>query len=153
LTEEAHHMFVGETGVDRIVSRTAELMKQAPGEDARALGGIDLTTIQKYINLWYSLSADLFGGEISSNASDFFAAGLKGRYKEEQYQDHLALEGSYQMTVLEGGRLVEKEAPLRNAMNEVLRDCYVEDCQRAVDKWNRTIERAGISYRFRLPSR
>ena len=32
LTEEAHHMFVGETGVERIVQRTAELMKQDPNE-------------------------------------------------------------------------------------------------------------------------
>ncbi len=153
LTEEAHHMFVGETGIDRVVTRTCELIKQAPGEDVRALGGIDLPTLQKYINLWYSLSADLFGGEISSNAADFFAAGVKGRYKEGQFQDHLALEGSYPIPVFEGGRLVEKQAPLRNAMNEVLRDCYVEDCQRAVDKWNRILERAGIADRLRLPSR
>ena len=39
--------------------------------------------IQKYLNLWYSLSLDLFGGEVSTNAANFFAAGLKGRYKEE----------------------------------------------------------------------
>ena len=50
----------------------------------RALGVIDLPTMQKYLNLWYSLSLDLFGGEISSNAASFFAAGLKGRAKEEQ---------------------------------------------------------------------
>ena len=38
-------------------------------------------------------------------------------------------------------------------MNEVLRDNYVEDCQRAVDKWNRTLERGGVApeLRFRLP--
>ena len=63
-------MFVGETGVQRIVKRTCELMKQDPNGDARAQGGIDLPTIQKYLNLWYSLSLDLFGGEISSNAAD-----------------------------------------------------------------------------------
>ena len=82
LTEEAHHMFVGETGVLRVVERTAELMKQTRGRCAR-LGGIDLPTMQKYLNLWYSLSLDLFGGEISSNAATFFADGLKGRAKEE----------------------------------------------------------------------
>src|SRR5436305_6970434 len=68
LTEEAHHMFVGETGVDRMVGRTAELMKS--GQDVRAAGGIDVQTLQKYLNLWFSLSEDLFGGEISSNAAD-----------------------------------------------------------------------------------
>ena len=84
LTEEAHHMFVGETGVERIVQRTAELMKQDPNGDARAQGGIPLDVIQKYLNLWFALSLDLFGGEISTNAASFFAAGLKGRYKEDE---------------------------------------------------------------------
>jgi benzoyl-CoA 2,3-dioxygenase component B len=151
LTEEAHHMFVGETGVDRVVGRTAELMRA--GKDVRAEGGVDLGTLQKYINLWFSLSEDLFGGEISSNAADFFATGLKGRYKEAQYEDHRALDGSYRMAVIEGEKMLEKDVALRTAMNEVLRDNYVEDCQRAVDKWNRTLERAGQSERLRLPHR
>jgi benzoyl-CoA 2,3-dioxygenase component B len=155
LTEEAHHMFVGESGVQRIVMRTAELMKQAKNEDVRPLGGIDLPTLQKYLNLWFSLSSDLFGGEISSNAADFFAAGLKGRYKEGQYEEHKALDAQYKMAVLESGKLIEKDVPLRSAMNEVLRDNYVEDCQRAVDKWNRTIEKSGLTtdFRFSLPNR
>src|SRR5206468_1034153 len=72
LTEEAHHMFVGETALQRVTQRTCELMRQDPNEDARQLGGIDLPTIQKYVNLWYSVSADLFGGEISSNAAAYF---------------------------------------------------------------------------------
>ena len=47
LTEEAHHMFVGETGVGRIVQRTCEAMKAAGIDDptdinkVRALGVID----------------------------------------------------------------------------------------------------------------
>ena len=153
LTEEAHHMFVGETGIDRMVARTAELMKSGP--DVRKQGGIDIETLQKYLNLWFSLSEDLFGGEISSNAADFFAAGLKGRYKEDKYEDHKALDGNYRMAVIEDGKLLEKDVPLRTAMNEVLRDNYVEDCQRAVDKWNRTLERGGAdpALRFRLPNR
>src|SRR5258708_5614741 len=89
LTEEAHHMFVGESGVERIVRRTIELMKADPNGDARAQGGIPLDMVQRYLNLWFALSLDLFGGEISSNAASFFAAGLKGRYKEETYQHHL----------------------------------------------------------------
>jgi benzoyl-CoA 2,3-dioxygenase component B len=153
LTEEAHHMFVGETGVDRMVARTAELMTTAPGGDVAKAGGVPLDTIQRYINLWFSLSEDLFGGEISSNAADFFAAGLKGRYKEAQHEDHRALDAFYSMEVPEGGALSKKEIALRTAMNEVLRDGYVEDCQRAVEKWNRTLERAGIAQRLRLPHR
>ena len=81
LTEEAHHMFVGETGILRVVDRTARRMAEERKEhpdDVRRLGVIDLPTMQKYLNLWYSLSLDLFGGEISSNAASFFASGIKG---------------------------------------------------------------------------
>jgi benzoyl-CoA 2,3-epoxidase subunit B len=151
LTEEAHHMFVGETGIDRVVQRTAELMKQ--GKDPRKEGALDLPLLQKYLNLWFSLSEDLFGGEISSNAADFFAAGLKGRYKEAQYDDHKVLDGHYHMDVIENGAVVGKDIPLRTAMNEVLRDNYIEDCQRAVDKWNRTLEKNGVAERLALPHR
>lgn len=147
-------MFVGETGVGRIVKRACELMKQDPNEDARAQGGIDLETIQRYINFWYSSSLDLFGGEISSNAADYFAAGLKGRaYEAKKFEDHVALEGNYDVSLLEDGRLVSKSVPLRNAMNEILRDAYVDDNQRGVDRWNKIIREAGIDFELRLPSR
>jgi benzoyl-CoA 2,3-dioxygenase component B len=151
LTEEAHHMFVGETGIRRVVRRTAEVMRE--GKDPREAGAVDLPTIQKYLNYWFTLSLDLFGGEISSNAADFFGSGLKGRANEKQYDDHIALEGTYRITVPEGGKLVEKDVPLRNAMNEVLRDAYVEDNQRGVDGWNRVLEKEGCDFRLRLPSR
>jgi benzoyl-CoA 2,3-dioxygenase component B len=153
LTEEAHHMFVGETGVGRVVQRSAELTRQSKNGDARELGGIDLPTLQKYLNLWYSLSLDLFGGELSTNAANFFGAGLKGRAKEEKFEDHSVSEGVRTMDVVENGRLSSKEVPLRNAMNEVLRDSYVEDCQRGVDRWNKILEAAGMSERLVLPSR
>ena len=161
LTEEAHHMFVGETGVDRVVQRACELMLQAGSDDpeaTRKLGGVPLDMLQRHLNLWFSVSEDLFGSEISSNAADFFASGLKGRYKEAQYEDHIALDKSYELTAPgEDGRLVTTNVPLRNAMNEVLRDQYVADCQRAVDKWNRTIERVlgerAAGHKLRLPSR
>jgi benzoyl-CoA 2,3-dioxygenase component B len=153
LTEEAHHMFVGETGVERIVQRTAELMRQDGNEDARAQGGVPLDMIQRYLNLWFALSLDLFGGEISSNAASFFAAGLKGRYKEEAYEDHQALDQYYRMVVPRDGTVAEEDVPLRNAMNEVLRDAYVEDCQRGVERWNKRLADAGLSQRLRLPSK
>jgi benzoyl-CoA 2,3-dioxygenase component B len=153
LTEEAHHLFVGETGVRRVVKRTAELMQEAPGEDVRAVGGIPLDVIQKYINEWYSASLDLFGGEDSSNAATYFAQGLKGRFKEStKHEDHKALEGAYQIERVVDGRVIPEEIPLRRAMNLVLRDAYVEDCQRALDKWNETLEKHGIAYRLSLPS-
>src|SRR5947207_10971773 len=153
LTEEAHHMFVGESGVARVVERTCELMRGDRNEDASAADGIDLPTIQKYINLWYSVSADLFGGEISSNASNYFGASLKGRNKESSYEDHQAKEEMYRMSIVEDGRLIEKDIPLRNAMNEVLLDAYISDCQRGCDRWNTVIEQAQITFPFKITSR
>jgi benzoyl-CoA 2,3-dioxygenase component B len=153
LTEEAHHMFVGETGVERIVQRTAELMKRDSNEDARAQGGIPLDMVQRYLNLWFALSLDLFGGEVSSNAASFFADGLKGRYKEDSYEDHTGLNQYYKMPTPKDGAIVEEDVPLRNAMNEVLRDAYVDDCQRGVDRWNKRLAEAGIPARLRLPNK
>jgi benzoyl-CoA 2,3-dioxygenase component B len=153
LTEEAHHMFVGETGIGRIVKRACDLMKQDPNEDARNGGGLDLDTIQKYVNFWYSSSLDLFGGEISTNAADYFASGLKGREHEDKWGDHIALNGSYRIPIIEDGRMSERDVPLRNAMNEVLRDSYIDDNQRGVDRWNRMIAEAGVNYTITLPSR
>jgi benzoyl-CoA 2,3-dioxygenase component B len=153
LTEEAHHMFVGESGVERVVARTAELIKQDPNGDARAQGGIPLEMLQKYLNLWYTLSLDLFGSEVSSNAASYFAAGLKGRAKESSYEDHKALDGTYRMSLMKDGVVVEDDVPLRNAMNEVLRDEYADDCQRGLDRWNKRLADADIPFRFVLPSK
>lgn len=146
-------MFVGETGIRRVVQRTAEVMNASPGRDPRTLGVIDLPTVQRYLNYWFSISLDLFGGEISSNAASYFAAGLKGRAHEERFEDHVALEGSYAITVPKDGELVTETVGMRNAMNEVLRDGYIEDCQRGVDKWNKTLEEHGLDVRLQLPSR
>ncbi|HEX8853347.1 MAG TPA: benzoyl-CoA 2,3-epoxidase subunit BoxB, partial [Pyrinomonadaceae bacterium] len=154
LTEEAHHLFVGETGVGRVVRRTAQLMKQA-GEagDVRELGAIPLDIIQRYINFWYTYSLDLFGGEISSNSADFFAAGLKGRYKEQaQYTEHVAAHDTFSLTVVEDGRLTTREVGLRNALNEVLRGEYVRDCERAMTRWNKFLAEEGVEARLYLPS-
>jgi benzoyl-CoA 2,3-epoxidase subunit B len=157
LTEEAHHMFVGETGVQRVIQRACELMKQDRNGDVRAQGGIDLPTIQKYLNLWYTLSLDLFGGDVSSNAADAFASSLKGRHRESRYEDHTCLDAMYTVEVLEDGpdgkrRIAAKDVPMRTALNEVLRKEYIKDCQRGVDKWNKTIAKEGIDFELRLPS-
>ncbi|HNN53565.1 MAG TPA: benzoyl-CoA 2,3-epoxidase subunit BoxB, partial [Pseudomonadota bacterium] len=62
LTEEAHHLFVGESGIARILQRTAEVMKQEKTEDPakiRAAGAIDLPTIQRYLDFHFSVTLDL----------------------------------------------------------------------------------------------
>ncbi len=155
LTEEAHHLFVGETGVGRAVARTAQVMQENPEADPRQLGIVPLDIIQKYINEWYSGSLDLFGGEDSSNAANYFGAGLKGRFQEmnpKRFTDHQALDGFYELDWVEDGQLRSHQIPMRRAMNLVLRDAYKEDCLRAVKRWNKSLEKAGLEERLYLPS-
>ncbi len=154
LTEEAHHMFVGQTGVGRVIERTCQVMNEFPDADPAEHGAIPLPLIQKYVNFWVSSSTDLYGSEISSNAANYFAAGLKGRaYEEKKYSEHTALGESFVVERPENGSLTREEVPLRNALNEVLRNDYLEDNQRGVDYWNRVCEKAGVDFRFALPHR
>ena len=51
------------------------------------------------------------------------------------------------------GGLDRASIPMRQAMNEVLRDWYVGDCQAGVDRWNKILERHGLTDRLRLPDR
>lgn len=153
LTEEAHHLFVGQSGVERILLRSAELAKQAPSGDPRDLGGIPLDIIQKYVNHWFSYSLDLFGSEISSNAADFFTSGLKGRWQEQaRYDEHQALDLYKKIEVPKDGRLAVEDIPMRNAMNEILRGEYVADCELVLKRWNRALEKADSDFRVTLPS-
>ncbi|MBI1383146.1 MAG: benzoyl-CoA 2,3-epoxidase subunit BoxB [Planctomycetaceae bacterium] len=151
LTEEAHHMFVGQTGVGRVIERTCQVLKD--GKDPRAEGAIPMDIIQKYINFWSSSSTDLFGSEVSSNAANFFRAGLKGRAYEERQPEHLAMEGVYNLPTMGPSGITTEEIPLRNAMNEILRDEYVKDNEKGIAYWNRVCERFGNEYRFSLPHR
>lgn len=154
LTEEAHHMFVGQTGIRRVIQRSCQLMNEHDTDDIAPYGGIPLKLLEKYINFWYSSALNLFGAEKSTNAAGYFATGVKGRAHEAKLDvDHVAKEGMYAMDVLEGGRISTEEVPLRNAMNEILRDDYVDDCNKGVKQWNRDLEKAGVDYRVKLPSR
>jgi len=153
LTEEAHHMFVGQTGVARVIRRTCEVMREHPDADPREHGAIPLDLVQRYINFWSSSSYDLFGAEVSSNSANFFGAGLKGRAYEEKQPEHLALDQFYSMVRLVDGRVTHEDVPLRNAMNEVLRDEYIGENLKGIDYWNRECEKAGIDFRFALPHR
>ena len=158
LTEEAHHMFVGETGVQRIVQRTCQALREAGIDDptdverARALGLIDLPTLQKKANLHFSLTLDLFGSEISTNAANAFNAGLKGRYREDKIKDdHVLTDATYPVLRLKDGAIVKEDAPALSSLNMRLRDDFVDDANAGVSRWNRVIERAGYAFRLRLP--
>ena len=158
LTEEAHHMFVGETGVTRVIQRTCEVMKEAGIADPndktaiRKLGVIDLPTIQKKANLHFSLTLDLFGNEISTNAANAFNAGLKGRFREEKLQDDHQLENAtYPVLRLVDGKIQNQDAPALSALNMRLRDDYVGDCNNGMGRWNKVIEKIGINFQMKLP--
>ena len=154
LTEEAHHMFVGETGLGRVVQRTCEVMREHRTDDVRRHGAIDLPTIQRYLNFHFSVSIDLFGGEISTNAANFYTAGLKGRFEEsKRTDDHVLTAATYPVTQLDGERIVTREEAALTSLNERLRDDYVVDCQRGVDRWNQIIRKHGIDFELRLPHR
>jgi benzoyl-CoA 2,3-dioxygenase component B len=145
-------MFVGTTGVQRIVEQTAELMKSHDTEDVLPHGGIPLQIIQKYLNFQYSVSMDLFGSEQSTNAGNYFTSGLKGRWQEARRKDdHVLLGMERQMNTVIDGRIAEQTVPLLNALNLDLRDEYVADCANGVRRWNLALENAGLEQRLTLP--
>jgi len=155
LTEEAHHMFVGESGVSRTIQRTAQVMNELKTDDAalvRAAGAIDLGTVQRYLNFHYSVTIDLFGADQSSNAATFYSSGLKGRYEEgKRVDDHVLKGQTYKVLEVKDGQLGEKEVPMLNALNEVLRDDFIKDSVAGVGRWNKVLDKAGLSARLVVP--
>jgi benzoyl-CoA 2,3-epoxidase subunit B len=155
LTEEAHHMFVGESGISRVVQRTCQVMNELKTDDPaklRAAGVIDLPTVQRYLNFHYSVTIDLFGADESSNAAIFYNSGLKGRYEEsKRTDDHRLTNQTYKVLEVKGGILQEKEVPMLNALNEVLRDDFIVDSVAGVDRWNKVIAKAGINAKLTVP--
>jgi benzoyl-CoA 2,3-epoxidase subunit B len=155
LTEEAHHMFVGETGVGRIVQRTAEVMSanRIDSPDlVRAQGVIDLPTIQRYLNFHFSVTLDLFGSDESSNAALYYTSGLKGRFGETKIaDDHVLTNDTYDVGEVIGERIAVKQVAALSALNERLRDDYIHEVQAGVDRWNRILATAGVAFRLTLP--
>jgi len=152
LKEEAHHMFVGTTGVDRVVERTAQLMREHDEDDVGPYGAIPLAVIQKYLNFHYSVSLDLFGGETSTNAGNYFTAGLKGRWSESRRtDDHRLTDDSIMVDALVDGEIGRTEAPALIGLNTDLRREYIADCETGVNRWNRILQDAGLPQRLRLP--
>jgi benzoyl-CoA 2,3-epoxidase subunit B len=152
LKEEAHHMFVGTTGVDRVVERTAQVMVEEDTDDVAAYGAIPLPVIQKYLNFHYSVSLDLFGGETSTNVANYYTAGLKGRWLEERRKDdHLLTDDSIMVDALIDGEIGVTEVPALTGLNTDLRREYIADCEGGVKRWNRILAAAGLPHRLALP--
>lgn len=158
LTEEAHHMFVGETGVGRVIQATCDAMSKAGISDpndignVRDLGVVDLPTIQKKLNLHYSLSLDLFGQEVSTNAANAFNSGIKGRFMESKIDDdHQLHDDKYTVRNVVDGKIVEEEVAALTAINMRLRDDYVRDASGGIGRWNKVIQKAGFDFKLQLP--
>jgi benzoyl-CoA 2,3-dioxygenase component B len=155
LTEEAHHMFVGETGVSRIIQRTCDVMKENKIDDpsdVRALGVIDLQTVQRYLNFHYSVTLDLYGSDVSSNAANYYTSGLKGRFRETKLaDDHTLSDADYPVWEVVDNKITEKRVPALTALNERLRDDYIGEIEDGVARWQKIIDTAGIPFRLTLP--
>jgi benzoyl-CoA 2,3-dioxygenase component B len=108
--------------------------------------------MQRKLNLHYSLSLDLFGSEVSTNAANSFNASLKGRFQETKIEDDHKLEhATYPVLKLVDGEIKRVDEPALTAINMRLRDDYTADCQRGLDRWNKIIDRLGVGFRFQLP--
>ena len=155
LTEEAHHLFVGESGIARAIQRTCEVMHEHKVSGSRPgprLGVIDLETMQKFVNFHYSVTLDLYGSEISSNAATYYTTGLKGRYQEAKLaDDHKLPAAEYPVHEVADGQIVAKQVPALTALNARLRDDYIREIQAGLDRWNRVPAKFGIPFRFALP--
>jgi benzoyl-CoA 2,3-dioxygenase component B len=155
LTEEAHHLFVGESGVARIVQRTCEVMRDHQVTDpaqVRAWGVIDLETIQKFVNFHSAVTLDLYGSEVSSNAANYYTAGLKGRFQEGKLaDDHKLSSDLHPVQEVEGDQIVTRMVPALTALNARLRDDYIAELQAGLDRWNRIPVQLNIPFRFTLP--
>jgi benzoyl-CoA 2,3-dioxygenase component B len=153
LKEEAHHMFVGTTGIDRVVERTVQVMREQDTGEVIGHGAIPLDVIQKYLNFHYSVSMDLFGGETSTNVANYYTAGLKGRWSEERRKDDHKLTDDAVMVdaVTEDGQIGQTEVAALIGLNTDLRREYVSDCQNGVNRWNRILAEAGLTQRLALP--
>ncbi|MGI8761482.1 MAG: benzoyl-CoA 2,3-epoxidase subunit BoxB [Jatrophihabitantaceae bacterium] len=154
LKEEAHHMMVGTTGIDRVVQRTAELMTEHDTDEVAARGGIPIDMIQKYLNFHYSVSLDLFGSETSTNVANYYTAGIKGRWMEERRKDdHRLGEDAIMVDALdEDGSIGQAEVSALVGLNTDLRREYIADCQSGVNRWNKILDQAALPQRLMLPS-
>jgi len=154
LREESHHMFVGTTGVDRVVERTAQLMEEHDTDDIAAHGGVPLSMLQRYLTFHYSVSLDLFGGETSTNVAAYFTAGLKGRWAEDtRGDDHVLVDSAAEVDAVVDGRCSSIEVPAVIGLNHDLRNRYIADCESGVARWNRILAEHGIDTPLGLPHR
>ncbi len=97
------------------------------------------------------MSLDLFGAETSTNAANYFAAGLKGRFQESKRADDHRLHDDEVEVAGRGRRATSSGDRCRPCLRSTPPSAttYVDDCQKGVDRWNRTL--ADVGAELRLP--
>ena len=93
----------------------------------RRLGSAPVFQSPRFQRLWNSFQAKLSG------------------------DDHQLQDASYQVQRVVDGQLVWEDVPALRAINSRLLDDYIADCQGGIDRWNKTIEKAGIHFRITQP--
>jgi benzoyl-CoA 2,3-dioxygenase component B len=89
---------------------------------------------------------------MSTNAANYYSSGLKGRFQETRIDDdHELTNSTYPVSKFVAGNVKMVDEPALTAINMRLRDDYVADCNKGVQRWNKVIEKAGIGYRLALP--
>ncbi|MBK1786965.1 benzoyl-CoA 2,3-epoxidase subunit BoxB [Prauserella cavernicola] len=153
LKEEAHHMFVGTTGIDRVVARSAELIREHDTFDIAPHGGIPLDIIQRYLNFHYTVSLDLFGSETSTNAANYYTSGLKGRWLENRRKDDHKLtdDSALLEKPADDGTWTQDELQAILLLNLDLRTEYIADCRSGLKRWNKILAENEIDHQLYLP--
>ena len=136
LTEEAHHMFVGETGVTRVIQRTCEAMKEAGIDDpndiaaVRKLGVIDLPTIQKKAQPAFLADARPVRQRDLDQCRQRVPCRPQGPLPRGPAQGRSSTRRATPIRCCgwSTARSQNEDAPALSALNMRLRDDYVNDC-------------------------
>jgi benzoyl-CoA 2,3-dioxygenase component B len=137
------------------MQRTCEVMKAIGSEDpdqVRAAGAIDLPTMQRYLNFHYSVTIDLFG-PTSRRTRRSSTARAQGSLRGDEARRRSRAEGRDVRDPRAGRRqgdgLVDRDVPMLNALNEVLRDDFIRD----FDRRHRAVEQGDGEERRRVSPR
>ena len=153
LTEEAHHMFVGETGVSRIVQRTAEVMAEQkvddPGSvrvvrrhrpaDHAAVSEFPLQRDARSVRIGHFVER----GELLHQRPEGAL-----RRDEGEGRSRASARPPTTSTRSPADRSSPKAVPALTALNERLRDDYIREVMSGVERWNRIIAKTGVTFRL-----
>jgi len=104
------------------------------------------------VNFHYSVTLDLYGSDISSNAATYYTTGIKGRYEETKLKDdHKLGSDEYGVAEVQDGKVITRMVPALTALNARLRDDYVGEIQAGLDRWNRIPAEMDLPFRITLP--